>query len=315
MDDVTDYPFRSLCKEFGADVLYTEFIAAEGLNHDAYKSHRKMTISNLQRPVGVQIFGSDERELIKFLESVESVSPDFVDINWGCPVSKVASRGAGSGMLRDVDRLVKITGSVVRHSAVPVTVKTRLGYDSESVCIGTLARRLQDVGIAMLAIHGRTKAQMYRGAADWDAIGAVKNDPQIAIPVFGNGDIVSPKQVVEVYRRYGVDGVLVGRGAVGNPWMFEQARRMLDGQGERSIAVGERVEVCRRHLMMSVDFFGEHTGLTVMKRHYAAYFRGLYNFRQFRALLMEARTLETLLPLFDRITEYYSEQDGREACS
>ena len=315
MDDVTDFPFRSLCKEFGADILYTEFIAAEGLNHDAFKSKRKMTISDAQRPVGVQIFGADEKELIKCLESVENVSPDFVDINWGCPVSKVASRGAGSGMLKDIPKLLKITQSVVRHSSVPVTVKTRLGYDDDSRCIATLARQLQDVGIAMLAIHGRTKTQMYRGLADWKAIGEVKNDPQIHIPIYGNGDIVEARQAVEMYNRYGVDGVLIGRGAIGNPWIFEQTKRLMQGLPEREIMVAERVEVCLKHLLASIDFFGEHTGLIVMKRHYAAYFKGLYNFKQFRTLLMEARTMDELMPLFDRISDYYSDKDGREACS
>ena len=197
MDDVTDYPFRALCKEFGADVLYTEFISAEGINHDAYKSHRKMLFSDEMRPVGVQIFGADEEELLRCLAAVEQVEPDFIDLNWGCPVRKVTTKGAGSGMLKDIPKLLHITESIVRHAHRPVTVKTRIGYDFDNICILALARQLQAVGVAMLAIPGRTKSQMYSGNADWNVIGEVKKDAQIHIPIYGNGDVKEPEQVVD----------------------------------------------------------------------------------------------------------------------
>ena len=317
MDDVTDYPFRALCKEFGADVLYTEFISAEGINHDAFKGKRKMMFSKEMCPIGVQIFGADEEELLKCLDVVEQVDPDFIDLNWGCPVRKVATKGAGSGMLKDIPKLLHITESVVRHSSRPVTVKTRIGYDFDDICIHSLARKLQDVGVVMLAIHGRTKSQMYSGMADWNVIGEVKNDPQIHIPIYGNGDVKEPSQVVELKDRYGVDGILIGRAAIGNPWIFEQSKRRLDGLDERKISVAERVEVCKRHIDISVDFYGERTGLIVMKRHYAAYFKGLPNFKRFRTLLFNESTLENLFGLLDRIKDCYSETvyDGREACS
>ncbi|MBO4751197.1 MAG: tRNA-dihydrouridine synthase [Bacteroidales bacterium] len=304
MDDVTDFPFRALCKEFGADVLYTEFISAEGINHDAFKSHRKMHFTDSMRPIGVQIFGADEGELLKCLAAVEQVEPDFIDLNWGCPVRKVATKGAGSGMLKDIPKLLHITESIVNHAHRPVTVKTRIGYDFDNICISSLARQLQDVGIAMLAIHGRTKSQMYSGSADWNDIGNVKNDTQIRIPIYGNGDVKEPSQVVELKNRYGVDGILIGRAAIGNPWIFEQSKRRLAGLDEREIAVAERVEVCERHIRMSVDFYGERTGLIVMKRHYAAYFKGLPNFKRFRTLLFNESSLDGLLRILNQIKDY-----------
>ena len=305
MDDVTDAPFREMCKEMGADVLYTEFVSAEGLNHDAMKSKRKMRFEEWERPIGVQIFGADEAELVKCLTAVESVEPDFVDINWGCPVRKVAGKGAGSGMLRDVEKLVRITESIVRHAKVPVTVKTRIGYDAESVCIGPLVRELQAVGVAMVAIHGRTKTQMYGGEANWEAIGAVKADREVRIPIYGNGDIVEAREVKAVREKWGVDGVLIGRGAIGNPWIFEQSKRVMAGKEERVIEVAERVEVCRRHIRRAVEFYGEHTGLIVMKRHYGGYFKGLHNFKQFKALLMNGKCLEETERVMGMIEEYY----------
>ena len=310
MDDVTDFPFRELCKSFRAGLLYTEFISAEGINHDAYKSHRKMTFSDNQRPVAVQIFGADESELLRCLESVCEAHPDFVDINWGCPVRKVASRGAGSGMLKDIPKLLKITQSIVQHSPIPVSVKTRLGYDSESICIDYLVKGLQDIGVAMVAIHGRTKTQMYGGKADWDAIGRVKNNPSVTIPILGNGDITEASQVIEVRKKYGIDGVLIGRGAIGNPWIFEQASRLLHGESERPVTVAERVEVCRRHLAKTVDFYGERTALIVMKRHYSAYFKGLYNFRQFKSLLLNAMDIETVMAALDKVRDFYFNFDS-----
>lgn len=243
MDDITDLPFRELCKSFGADLLITEFIASEALNREAEKSYRKMRFTPAQRPLGIQIFGADEGELLQCLEIVEQQQPDFIDINWGCPVRKVAGKGAGSGILKDIPKMLHITEALVKHAHIPVTVKTRLGYDANDKPIVELAERLQDIGIAALSIHGRTKTQMYQGSADWTLIGQVKNNPRMHIPIFSNGDIVTPQQAIEARQRYGVDGILIGRGAIGNPWIFEQTQRLLRGEEERPISVAERVRV------------------------------------------------------------------------
>ena len=305
MDDITDLPFRELCKEFGADMLVTEFVASEALNRDAEKSFRKMRFTERQRPIGIQIFGADEGELLRCLEVVEEASPDFIDINWGCPVRKVAGRGAGSGILQDIPKMLKITASIVKKAHLPVTVKTRLAYNSDSMNVVDFAEGLQDTGIAALSIHGRTKNQMYSGVADWNPIGLVKSNPRIHIPIFGNGDITSARQAVESKRSYGVDGVLIGRGAIGNPWIFEQCQRVFHGEQEREVSVGERVEVCKRHLLMSVDFKGERTAVFEMRKHYGAYFRGLYNFKPFRLALVEAMSVEETVSVLDRIRDCY----------
>lgn len=312
MDDITDHPFRELCKDFGADLLITEFIASEALNREAEKSYRKMVFSERQHPIGIQIFGADEDELLRCLEIVESREPDFIDINWGCPVRKVAGKGAGSGILKDIPKMLRVTESMVKRAKLPVTVKTRLGYDAEDKPIVELAERLQDVGIAALSIHGRTKTQMYQGSADWTLIGEVKNNPRMRIPIFGNGDITTPQQALEMRSRYGVDGVLIGRGAIGNPWIFEQAQRLLKGEQERAVSVSERVEVCRRHLLSAIEFKGEHTAMFEMRKHYGAYFRGLRDFKQFRIPMVNTTTLDQILPIFDQIAEFYS-RDGVQA--
>ena len=305
MDDITDFPFRELCKPFGADLLITEFIASEALNRDAEKSLRKMRFSEAQHPIGIQIFGADEGELLQCLEVVEARQPDFIDINWGCPVRKVAGKGAGSGILKDIPKMLHITESLVRHAHLPVTVKTRLGYDATDKPIVELAERLQDIGIAALSIHGRTKTQMYQGQADWTLIGEVKNNPRMHIPIFGNGDIATPQQAVEARKKYGVDGILIGRGAIGNPWIFEQTQRLLRGEEEREVTVAERVDVCRRHLMASVDFKGEHTAIFEMRKHYGGYFKGLFDFKRFRIPLVTTTNLEEILALLTRISETY----------
>ena len=307
MDDVTDYPFRGICKEMGADLLITEFIASEALNREAEKSRRKMRFDEGQHPIGIQIFGADENELLQCLEIVEAENPDFIDINWGCPVRKVAGKGAGSGMLREPDRLVAITASLVRHAHLPITVKTRLGYDESNKPIVELAERLQDVGIAALSIHGRTKAQMYRGMADWTLIGEVKNNPRMHIPIFGNGDITTAAEALEMRRRYGVDGVLIGRAAIGNPWIFEQTQRLLRGEEERVVSIAERVEVCRRHLLAEIDFKGEHSAIFEMRKHYGGYFHGIRDFKQFRIPLVTVDSLDQILPIFEQIKEFYAE--------
>ena len=306
MDDVTDHPFRELCKAFGADLLITEFIASEALNRDAEKSLRKMQFSPAQHPIGIQIFGADEDELLQCLDVVEARQPDFIDINWGCPVRKVAGKGAGSGILRDIPKMLRITEALVRRATLPVTVKTRLGYDATDRPIVDLAERLQDIGVAALSIHGRTKTQMYQGQADWSLIGEVKNNPRMHIPIFGNGDIVTPRQAVEARKKYGVDGILIGRGAIGNPWIFEQTQRLLRGEEERPVTVAERVEVCRRHLLAAVEFKGERTALFEMRKPYGGYFKGLFDFERFRLPLVTVTTLPEVLTLLDAIAEHYS---------
>ena len=305
MDDITDLPFRTLCKEMGADLLVTEFIASEALNRDAEKSLRKMRFTLGQRPIGIQIFGADEDELLRCLEVVEQAEPDFIDINWGCPVRKVAGKGAGSGILQDIPKMLGITASLVKHAHLPVTVKTRIGYSHDSMMITDFCEALQDTGIAALSIHGRTKTQMYSGTADWSMIGAVKNNPRMYIPIFGNGDIVTAAQAVENKRRYGVDGILIGRGAIGNPWIFEQCKRALRGEPEREISVAERVDVCRRHLQMAIDFKGERTAIFEMRKHYGAYFKGLFNFKPYRLALVSTPTAEATFEVLDNIKERY----------
>lgn len=304
MDDITDLPFRQLCKEMGAGVLVTEFIASEALNRDAEKSLRKMRFTPAQRPLGIQVFGADEGELLRCLEVVEQAEPDFIDINWGCPVRKVAGRGAGSGILQDIPKMLRITASLVRHATLPVTVKTRLAYSAESTPVTDFAEGLQDCGIAALAIHGRTKTQMYSGQADWTMIGRVKSNPRIHIPVFGNGDITSAARMLEVRERYGVDGVLVGRAAIGNPWIFEQCRRALEGLPEREISIAERGEVCRRHFRAAVEFHGERTAVFEMRKHYSAYFKGIPNFKPVRLALCTAPTAAAVEEILDGIVEH-----------
>ena len=330
MDDITDLPFRQLCKEMGADLLITEFIASEALNRDAEKSFRKMRFTEEQRPIGIQIFGADEDELLQCLDVVEQAQPDFIDINWGCPVRKVAGKGAGSGILQDIPKMLRITASMVRHAHLPVTVKTRLGYSNDSMMITDFCEALQDTGITALSIHGRTKTQMYSGVADWTMIGAVKNNPRMTIPILGNGDITTAAQVVEYKNRYGVDGVLIGRGAIGNPWIFEQCQRALRGEPEREITVKERVDVCRRHLLAAVSFNrtemreksklacsseperegvakGERTAIFEMRKHYGAYFKGLYNFKPFRLALVATPSLEETLAVLESISDHYTQ--------
>ena len=309
MDDISDMPFRELCKSFGADLLITEFIASEALNREAEKSYRKMRFTPAQHPIGIQIFGANEEELVQCVDIVEAQQPDFIDINWGCPVRKVAGKGAGSGILKDIPKMLRITEAVVRRAHLPVTVKTRLGYDADDKPIVELAERLQDVGIAALSIHGRTKTQMYQGSADWTLIGEVKNNPRMHIPIFGNGDIVTPQQAVEAKQKYGVDGILIGRGAIGNPWIFEQTQRLLRGVTERPITVQERVDICRRHLLAAVDFKGEHTAMFEMRKHYGGYFKGLYDFKLFRIPLVNTTTLEEAEVILDKIAQHYQDNN------
>ena len=306
MDDITDLPFRKLCKPYGVDVLITEFIAADGIIREADKSHKKMTFDAMERPIAVQIFGHDLSSVLQSLEFVEAVQPDFIDINWGCPVKKVTGRGAGSGILKDVPKMIAITEAIVKASKLPITVKTRIGYEETNKPIVEVAERLQDVGEKAISIHGRTKTQMYKGAADWTLIGKVKENPRMTIPVFGNGDITSAEIAVEMKNRYGVDGILIGRASIGNPWIFEQTKRLLNGLAEREITISERVEVCKKHLMAAIEWKGERTAIMEMRKHYGGYFKGIQDFKQFRIPLVTYSTLDELLPIFDAVEEYYS---------
>lgn len=287
-------------------MLITEFIASEALNRDAEKSFRKMVFSPSQHPIGIQVFGADEEELLRCLDVVEAQKPDFIDINWGCPVKKVAGKGAGSGILKDIPKMIRVTEAMVRRSHLPVTVKTRLGYDETDKPIVELAERLQDIGIQALSIHGRTKTQMYKGEADWTLIGKVKENPHMRIPVFGNGDITTPEQALAARNRFGVDGILIGRAAIGNPWIFRQTQQLFDGQTPSEVTVAERVSVCRQHLLAEVEFKGEHTAIFEMRKHYGGYFHGLRDFKQFRIPLVSVTTLDETLAIFDRIVEYYN---------
>lgn len=306
MDDVTDMPFRAVCKEHGADMLITEFIASEALIREVDKSLKKMQFADSERPVGVQIFGNDEESMIKAVEFVERMNPDFVDINWGCPMRKIAGRGAGSGILKDIPKMLGITKAVVNATRLPVTVKTRLGYDETDKPIVELAEMLQDVGIQAISIHGRTKTQLYRGTADWTLIAKTKENPRLKIPVFGNGDITSPEMAAEYRKRYGIDGILIGRAAIGNPWIFEQTKRLMDGEEISEIPVKEKVSVCRKHLLSAVQWKGERTAMLEMRKHYSGYFRGLRDFKQFRMKLVSVTTLDEILPVFDEINTFYN---------
>ena len=311
MDDITDFPFRQLCKQHGADMLVTEFIASEALNREAEKSYRKMIFKEGQRPLGIQIFGAEEDSLLRCIDIVADAKPDFVDINWGCPVKKVAGKGAGSGMLKDIPKLIKITDALVKRSPLPLTVKTRLGYEENNKPIVELAEQLQDIGVAAISIHGRTKTQMYKGNADWTLIGEVKNNPRMHIPIFGNGDITSPIEAEVAFNKYGVDGILIGRGAIGNPWIFERTRAHLNGHPLPEPSVEERVSVCKAHLLSAIDFKGEHTAIFEMRKHYGSYFKGLKDFKQFRIPMVTVKTLDEMLPIFDRIVDFYKEYDNQ----
>jgi tRNA-dihydrouridine synthase B len=302
MEDVSDPPFRAVCKENGADLMYTEFISSEGLIRDAIKSRRKLDIFDYERPVGIQIFGGDEEALSLSAKIVEAVQPDLLDINFGCPVKKVACRGAGAGVLKDVDLMVRLTGAVVKSTSLPVTVKTRLGWDEKSLNIEEVAERLQDVGIKALAIHGRTRAQMYKGEADWSLIAKVKNNPRIHIPIFGNGDIDSPQKALEYKNRYGVDGIMIGRAAIGYPWIFNEIKHYLaTGALLSSPSIEDRVDVCKKHLRKSVEWKGPIVGINEMRRHYANYLKGLPGIKDYRNRLVTLKEMEEVESVLDEV--------------
>jgi nifR3 family TIM-barrel protein len=308
MEDVSDPPFRYVCKQNGADLMYTEFISSEGLIRDAIKSRQKLDIFDYEKPIGIQIFGGDEEAMAMSAKIVDATGPDLLDINFGCPVSKVVCKGAGAGVLKDVDLMVRLTDAVVKSTNLPVTVKTRLGWDEKSKNIMEVAERLQDVGIKALSIHGRTRAQMYKGEADWTLIAAVKNNPRIHIPIFGNGDIDSPEKALEYKNRYGVDGVMIGRAAIGYPWIFREIKHfMKTGEHLPLPTFEERLQTCKLHFDKSVEWKGEKVGVFEMRRHYAQYFRGLPDFKPWRTQLVNAGTPEEVHSILNQIKDSYQQ--------
>ena len=306
MEDVSDPPFRAVCKDNGADLMYTEFISSEGLIRDAIKSRQKLDIFDYERPIGIQIFGGDEDAMALSARIVDTVNPDLLDINFGCPVKKVVSKGAGAGVLKDVDLMIRLTEAVVRSTKLPVTVKTRLGWDDNSKNIEEVAERLQDAGIKALAIHGRTRAQLYKGEADWSLIAKVKNNPRITIPIFGNGDINSPQKAKEYKERYGVDGIMIGRAAIGYPWIFREIKHFMEhGELMAAPTLEERIIVCKKHLHKSHEWKGGMAGIYEMRRHYTNYLKGLPNIKEFRSRLVTLNTIAEIEAVLDELYQYY----------
>ncbi len=304
MEDVSDPPFRALCKKHGADLMYTEFISSEGLIRDAAKSVKKLDIYEYERPVGIQIFGYDIDSMRKSAEIIEKTNPDIIDINYGCPVKKVACKGAGAGLLQDIPKMVKMTEEIIKVTNLPVTVKTRLGWDDQTKYVVDTAERLQDVGIEAISIHGRTRKQLYKGEADWTLIGDVKNNPRMHIPVFGNGDIDSPEKTVEYRNRYGVDGIMIGRASIGYPWIFNEIKHYMNtGEHLAKPGIKERVNITKDHLEMSIRWKGETLGIAEMKRHYTNYFKGIANFKEYRTKLVTSYELNEIRELLDYIEE------------
>ena len=307
MEDITDSPFRCICKQFGADVLVTEFIAAEGLIRDAEKSNNKMRFDAEERPIGIQIFGENVESMKKAAAVAEAANPDFIDLNFGCPVRKIVMKGGGAALLQDIPKMVRMTEAVVKSTRLPVTVKTRLGWDEAHKDIVDIAERLQDVGISAIAIHGRTRAQLYGGEADWTLIGKVKNNPYMKIPVFGNGDVDSGPKAEEMRNRYGVDGLLIGRAATGNPWIFREIRSWLSGHTIlEPPAISERVEVVRQHLSASILYKGERATLFEIRKLYSGYFRGIPNFKSWRMMMVTAESTEDVRSILDQIESTFS---------
>jgi tRNA-dihydrouridine synthase B len=302
MEDVSDPPFRALCKKHGADLMYTEFISSEGLIRDAAKSVQKMDIYEYERPVGIQIFGHDIESMKEATRIIEKTNPDIIDINFGCPVKKVTCKGAGAGMLQDIPKLIKMTDEIVRTTNLPVTVKTRLGWDDKTKFVVSTAEKLQDVGVEAISIHGRTRVQLYKGDADWTLIGEVKNNPRMRIPIFGNGDIDTPEKAVEYKNRYGVDGIMIGRASIGYPWFFKEVKHFIK-TGEHLLppTITERVEIAKDHLLMSINWKGQSLGIAEMKRHYSNYFKGIAHFKEYRTRLVTSFDLNEILETLNEI--------------
>ena len=304
MEDVSDPPFRALCKEQGADVVYTEFISSEGLIRNAQKSVIKLDIFEKERPVGIQIFGANLDSMLQSIDIVESVKPDIIDINFGCQVKKVVSKGAGAGILKDIDLMVKLTREMCKRTKLPVTIKTRLGWDENSIKIVEVAERLQDVGAKAISIHGRTRAQMYKGEANWKPIAEVKNNPRMFIPVFGNGDVNSPEKAKLMRDEFGLDGAMIGRASIGNPWFFNQVKAFLKtGEKTEPPSILERINVAKRHLEMSIKWKGDRLGVLETRRHYSNYFKGIKDFKPYRTKLVTLESTKELMNLFSELEE------------
>ncbi len=313
MEDVSDPPFRAVCKQNGADLMYTEFISSEGLIRDAIKSRQKLDIFEEERPIGIQIFGGDEEAMALAAKIVDTTKPDLVDINFGCPVKKVVSKGAGAAVLKDIDLMVRLTKAVVQSTSLPVTVKTRLGWDHDCINIEEVAERLQDVGIKALAIHGRTRCQLYKGSADWKPIARVKENPRIQIPIFGNGDIDTPEKAVFFKNTFGVDGIMIGRAAIGYPWIFDEIKHFIrTGEHLPPPDIRQRVEVIRQHLKHSVQWKGMTAGINEMRRHYTNYLKGLPNIKEFRLKLVTISHVDQIEEVLKEIINCY---DGYEFAS
>jgi tRNA-dihydrouridine synthase B len=314
MEDVSDPPFRVVCKENGADLMYTEFISSEGLIRDAIKSRKKLDIYDYEKPIGIQIFGGDEDSLSMAAKIVDVTNPDLLDINFGCPVKKVAMKGAGAGVLKNIDLMVRLTDAVVKSTNLPVTVKTRLGWDEDTKNIEEVAERLQDVGIKALAIHGRTRMQMYKGSANWELMAKVKNNPRIKIPIFGNGDIDSPEKALEYKNKYGVDGIMIGRAAIGYPWIFNEIKHFVKtGTHLPPPTIEDRVAVCKKHLTKSYEWKGPVVGIFEMRRHYANYLKGLPNIKEYRGKLVTLPTVEEIVEVLDDIVKVYAGYEFEKA--
>lgn len=306
MEDVTNPPFRKFCKKYGADWLYSEFVSADALVREVNRSLQKLTIDETERPVTIQIYGRFIDSMVEAAKIVEAVKPDFIDINFGCPVKRVAAKGAGAGLLRDIPLMVEMAKQVVKAVNIPVTAKTRLGWDCDNIIIDTVAEQLQDVGIQALAIHGRTRSQMYTGEADWEPIGRVKANPRIKIPIIGNGDITSPQKAKEAFDKYGVDGVMIGRATIGKPWIFKQIKHYFEtGEILPDLSVAEQLEILKEQIELSMDWIDEVRGILHMRRHMAAMFKGLPNFRDLRIRMLQANDKESLWQIFNEIEERY----------
>jgi tRNA-dihydrouridine synthase B len=307
MEDVSDPPFRAVCKQYGADLMYTEFISSEGLIRDAAKSVQKLDIFEYERPIGIQLFGSDINSMREAGIIADRANPDLIDINYGCPVKQVACKGAGAALLQDIPKMVKMTAEIVKIATRPVTVKTRLGWDDRTKNITEVAERLQDIGIQALTIHGRTRSQMYKGPADWTLIGEVKNNPRIKIPIFGNGDIDSPEKAKAYRDVYGVDGIMIGRASIGSPWIFNEIKHYLrTGTKLAPPTIEDRVAVCRQHLEKSIEWKGEKLGIVEMRKHYSNYFKGMPNFKDYRMRMVTNDSFSEILGIFEEVLDAYS---------
>ena len=310
MEDVSDPPFRALCKEQGADVVYTEFISSEGLIRNAAKSTKKLDIYTKERPVGIQIFGSNLDSMLGAVDIVEKTNPDIIDINYGCPVKKVVCKGAGAGILKDIPLMVSLTKEIVKRTSLPVTVKTRLGWDEKSIKIVEVAERLQDVGIKAISIHGRTRAQMYKGDADWTQIAAIKNNPRMHIPVFGNGDVNTPEKAKEMRDDFGLDGAMIGRASIGNPWFFDQVKHYLStGNKKQEPGISDKARMAKRHLEMAVKWKGEVLGVLETRRHYGNYFKGVANFKETKSRILNEKDPIKIFHELDEIIHTFSQKE------